>query len=81
MSAKVVALTGGIGAGKTAVARRFEALGVHVYDADRAAREVIEPGTSGLAAIVAAFGRDVLNAEGRLDRLIAVSCGLNGSDD
>lgn len=64
----IVALTGGVAAGKTAVARRFEALGVHVHDADVAAREVIEPGTPGLAAIVNTFGTAVLDASGRLDR-------------
>jgi dephospho-CoA kinase len=64
----VIALTGGIASGKTAVARRFEALGVHVHDADVAAREVIEPGTTGLAAVVDAFGAGVLDASGRLDR-------------
>lgn len=66
--ALVIALTGGIAAGKTAVARRFEALGVAVHDADVAAREVIEPGTTGLAAVVAAFGIGVLDGAGRLDR-------------
>lgn len=66
--ALVIALTGGIAAGKSAVSRRFEALGVSVHDADMAAREVIEPGTEGLAAIVDAFGADVLGADGRLDR-------------
>jgi dephospho-CoA kinase len=64
----VVALTGGVAAGKTAVTRRFEALGVPVHDADMAAREVVEPGTTGLTAIVEAFGVDVLDAAGRLDR-------------
>lgn len=64
----IVALTGGVSAGKTAVARRFEALGVHVHDADVAAREVIEPGTPGLAAVVDTFGTTVLDASGRLDR-------------
>lgn len=64
----VVALTGGVAAGKSAVARRFIALGVHVHDADMAAREVVERGTPGLAAIVAAFGTGVLDDEGRLDR-------------
>lgn len=63
-----IALTGGIAAGKTAVARRFEALGVHVHDADVAAREVIEPGMPGLDAVVAAFGIGVLDASGRLNR-------------
>ncbi|WP_108470968.1 dephospho-CoA kinase [Rhodanobacter thiooxydans] len=63
-----IALTGGVAAGKTAVTRRFEALGVHVHDADVAAREVIEPGTPGLAAVVEAFGAGVLDDSGRLDR-------------
>jgi dephospho-CoA kinase len=66
--ALVIALTGGVAAGKTAVTRRFEALGVHVHDADVAAREVIEPGTPGLAEVVAAFGAGVLDDSGRLDR-------------
>ena len=64
----VVALTGGIAAGKSAVSRRFEALGIHVYDADVAAREVIAPGSEGLAAIVAHFGAGVLDTNGQLDR-------------
>jgi dephospho-CoA kinase len=66
--ALVVALTGGVAAGKTAVTRRFEALDVHVHDADVAAREVIEPGTPGLAEVVAAFGTGALDDSGRLDR-------------
>jgi len=66
--ALVIALTGGVAAGKTAVTRRFEALGVHVHDADVAAREVIEPGTPGLADVVAAFGVEALDDSGRLDR-------------
>jgi len=64
----VVALTGGVAAGKSAVTRRFEALGVPVHDADVAAREVIAPGSEGLAEVVAAFGVDVLDDRGRLDR-------------
>jgi len=64
----IIALTGGIAAGKTAVTRRFEALGVHVHDADIAAREVIAPGTPGLTAVVEAFGADVLDGTGKLDR-------------
>jgi dephospho-CoA kinase len=66
--ALVIALTGGVAAGKTAVARRFEALGVHVHDADVAAREVIEPGTPGLAEVIDAFGVGALDDSGRLDR-------------
>ena len=64
----VVALTGGVAAGKSAVARRFEALGVPVHDADVAAREVIAPGSDGLAEVAAAFGPDVLDNSGQLDR-------------
>jgi dephospho-CoA kinase len=64
----VVAVTGGIASGKSAVTRRFQALGVPVHDADMAAREVIEPGTPGLQAVVQAFGPDVLDRDGRLDR-------------
>ena len=66
--ALVIALTGGIAAGKSAVARRFEALGVPVHDADVAARAVVEPGSAGLAAVVDTFGTQVLDASGRLDR-------------
>lgn len=63
-----VGLTGGIGAGKSTVARRLAALGAVLVDADRVAREVVEPGTEGLAAVVAAFGTGVLDAAGGLDR-------------
>ncbi|MEO8779051.1 MAG: dephospho-CoA kinase [Rhodanobacter sp.] len=66
--ALVVALTGGVAAGKSAVARRFEALGAPVHDADVAAREVIAPGSDGLVEVVTAFGVEVLDDSGRLDR-------------
>lgn len=66
--AYAVGLTGGVAAGKSAVARRFGTLGVPVHDADVAARAVVEPGSDGLASIVDAFGIDVLDAHGRLDR-------------
>ncbi|MEJ2859848.1 dephospho-CoA kinase [Actinomycetospora flava] len=61
-------LTGGIGAGKSTVAETLTELGAVVIDADRIAREVVEPGTEGLAEVVAAFGEDVLDADGALDR-------------
>ncbi|HEX5962079.1 MAG TPA: dephospho-CoA kinase [Rhodanobacteraceae bacterium] len=64
----VVALTGGVAAGKNAVARRFEALGVNVYDADVAAREVVAPRQPALAEIEFVFGAEVLGADGSLDR-------------
>ena len=68
MSAFVVALTGGVASGKSAVERRFEALGIRAYDADVAARAVVEPGSEALAEVARVFGREALDAEGRLDR-------------
>jgi dephospho-CoA kinase len=63
-----VGLTGGIGAGKSEVSRRLAAYGAVVIDADQIAREVVEPGTEGLAEVVAAFGPQVLTPDGALDR-------------
>ncbi len=64
----VYGLTGGIGTGKSTVARMLAEKGAAVIDADRIAREVVEPGTPGLAAIREAFGPGVLTPEGTLDR-------------
>ncbi|WP_458085538.1 dephospho-CoA kinase [Streptomyces malaysiensis] len=61
-------LTGGIGAGKSEVSRILTSLGAVLIDSDRIAREVVESGTPGLAAVVAEFGPEVLTGEGRLDR-------------
>ncbi|WP_329036335.1 dephospho-CoA kinase [Streptomyces sp. NBC_00178] len=63
-----VGLTGGIGAGKSEVSRLLAHLGAVVIDADRIAREVVEPGTPGLTAVVEAFGPDILRPDGSLDR-------------
>jgi dephospho-CoA kinase len=63
-----VALTGGIASGKTTVANLFADLGVPLIDTDVIARQVVEPGQPALAAVMAAFGPDILDAEGRLDR-------------
>ena len=68
MARYTVALTGGIASGKSEVERRFRALGVHVADADIAAREVVEPGTPGLAEVVHAFGPEALGPDGAMDR-------------
>jgi dephospho-CoA kinase len=63
-----VGLTGGIGSGKSTVAGRLAEHGAVVIDSDVLAREVVEPGTDGLAEIVATFGPDVLTADAALDR-------------
>jgi len=64
----LIGLTGGIGAGKSAVATRLAARGATVVDSDRISREVVALGTDGLAEIVEAFGEGVLGADGALDR-------------
>jgi dephospho-CoA kinase len=64
----LVALTGGIASGKSTVARRLAELGAVVVDADQVAREVVEPGTPGLARIAEHFGPGVIAADGGLDR-------------
>ena len=64
----VIGLTGGIGSGKTEVARAFTALGADVADADDAARAVSSRGSPGFAAVVAAFGPEAVGADGELDR-------------
>ncbi|MFD0142153.1 MULTISPECIES: dephospho-CoA kinase [unclassified Streptomyces] len=63
-----VGLTGGIGAGKSEVSRLLVSYGAVLIDADKIAREVVEPGTPGLAAVVEAFGAEILTGEGGLDR-------------
>ncbi len=63
-----IGLTGGIGAGKSAVSSTFSQYGGVVVDGDVIAREVVEPGTEGLAALVDAFGDDILLPDGALDR-------------
>jgi dephospho-CoA kinase len=63
-----IGLTGGIGSGKSTVSALLAERGAVVVDADRIAREVLEPGTPGLAAVVEAFGADILAPDGSLDR-------------
>jgi dephospho-CoA kinase len=66
--APVRGLTGGIACGKSTVSRLLAARGAAIVDADSLARDVVAPGTAGLAEVVAAFGNDVLHADGTLDR-------------
>ena len=68
MTKAVIGLTGGIASGKSVVARELAALGVTVIDADRLARDVVALGTDGLAEVVRAFGAEVLQPDGTLDR-------------
>ena len=63
-----VILTGGIASGKSTASEHFEQLGVTVIDADLISRELVQPGEAALARIVQHFGRDILNADGRLNR-------------
>ena len=63
-----VGLTGSIGVGKSFVTSVFEELGAHALDADQTAREVVMPGTPGLKAVVEAFGEEILNPDGTLNR-------------
>ncbi|MNB68085.1 Dephospho-CoA kinase [compost metagenome] len=64
----VVALTGGIGSGKSTVADAFSRLGIAIIDADIIARQVVEPHSPGLNAIAAHFGPNIMNADGTLNR-------------
>ena len=64
----VIGLTGGIGSGKSTVASMLAALGAHVIDADAVGHDVYRPGTEGFRQVVAAFGDDVVGADGAIDR-------------
>ena len=64
----IVGLTGGIASGKSSAEAAFRALGVPVLDADQVARQVVAPGSAGLAAVIEAFGAEFLTADGQLDR-------------
>ncbi|QWF16050.1 dephospho-CoA kinase [Lysobacter capsici] len=68
MAGFCVGVTGGVASGKSEVTRRFETLGVVVADADLAARTAVAPGSRGLTEVVAAFGNDILDPHGALDR-------------
>jgi dephospho-CoA kinase len=76
----IIGLTGGIGAGKSAVAGRLAEQGAVIIDSDVLAREVVAPGTEGLAEVVAAFGPSVLDDAGALDRP-ALGRTVFGDDD
>lgn len=77
----VVGITGGIGSGKSAVTDYLEAKGITVVDADKVARVVVEPGTSGLAAIAEHFGKDILLPDGGLNRAALRKVVFNNPDE
>lgn len=75
-----IGLTGGIGAGKSTVSATFSELGGVIVDGDVIAREVVEPGTEGLAKLVEAFGRDILQPDGALDRPALAAVAFSDED-
>lgn len=70
---KIIGLTGGIGSGKSTVARSLQEHGFPIVDADLIAREIVEPGQPALAELTKEFGEDILNADGSLDRGLLAS--------
>ncbi|MFW8574894.1 dephospho-CoA kinase [Corynebacterium pseudodiphtheriticum] len=70
---KIMGLTGGIGSGKSTVARILQEHGFPIVDADLIAREIVEPGQPALAELAKEFGEDILNADGSLDRGLLAS--------
>jgi dephospho-CoA kinase len=68
MASYCIGLTGGIASGKTAVASAFQSLGIVAADADIAARDAVAVGSTGLSDVIAAFGEEVLDGNGALDR-------------
>jgi len=75
-----VGLTGGVGSGKSTVSARLAEHGAVIIDADAIAREVVEPGSPGLQAVVERFGEDVLAADGSLDRAKLASIVFNDDE-
>ncbi len=65
---RVIGLTGGIGSGKSTVVRRLVELGALAIDADKVGHEIYLPGTPGFAAVVAAFGKEIVAPDGTIDR-------------
>ena len=77
---KIIGLTGGIGSGKTSVATKLKALGACVFDADEAAKKAVIAGTEGLQKVVAAFGLQVVDADGNLNRAALAEIVFNNKD-
>lgn len=77
----LIGLTGGIGSGKTTVAQRLSELGATEIDADLLAREVVAPGTSGLAQVADRFGSDLILEDGNLDRQLLAERAFGNETD
>jgi len=77
---KIIGLTGGIGSGKSTVARSLQEHGFPLVDADLIAREIVEPGQPALAELTKEFGADILNADGSLDRGLLASRAFTNKD-
>lgn len=77
---KIIGLTGGIGSGKSTVARSLQKHGFPIVDADLIAREIVEPGQPALAELTKEFGEDILNADGSLDRGLLASRAFTNKD-
>lgn len=77
----MIGLTGGIGSGKSTVAKRLVELGATEIDADLLAREVVEPGTEGLAAVARRFGSDLVRADGSLDRALLAQRAFSNAEN
>lgn len=77
---KIIGLTGGIGSGKSTVARSLQEHGYPIVDADHIAREIVEPGQPALAELTKEFGEDILNADGSLDRGLLASRAFTNKD-
>ncbi|MDK4206018.1 dephospho-CoA kinase [Corynebacterium pseudodiphtheriticum] len=77
---KIIGLTGGIGSGKSTVARILQEHGFPIVDADLIAREIVEPGQPALAELAKEFGEDILNADGSLDRGLLASRAFTTKD-
>jgi dephospho-CoA kinase len=77
----LIGLTGGIGSGKSTVANRWVALGATEIDADKLAREVVNPGTEGLSMVAARFGADLIQEDGTLNRALLAQRAFGSETD
>lgn len=77
---KIIGLTGGIGSGKTSVAAKLRALGARVFDADEAAKNAVLPGTEGFFKVVESFGPQIVDADGKLNRMALAEIVFNDKE-